>query len=133
MLFKLKIIEATHTADLAINFGRKVRDLIDREDYRDLFPETELKADSRSAGKWLTNKGGEYYAAGIGGALAGRGADLFIIDDPHSEQDAMSDKAMDEAFRQKGMLHRNASNNGQRLLTVKRSPAGAVLPSSNVG
>ena len=95
---KLKIIEATHTADLAINFGRKVRDLIDREDYRDLFPETELKADSRSAGKWLTNKGGEYYAAGIGGALAGRGADLFIIDDPHSEQDAMSDKAMDEAY-----------------------------------
>ena len=95
---KLKIIEATHTADLAINFGRKVRDLIDREDYRDLFPETELKADSRSAGKWLTNKGGEYYAAGIGGALAGRGAELFIIDDPHSEQDAMSDKAMDEAY-----------------------------------
>lgn len=95
---KLKIIEATHTADLAINFGRKVRDLIDSEEYKTLFPETELKADSRSAGKWLTNKGGEYYAAGTGGALAGRGADLFIIDDPHSEQDAMSDKALDEAY-----------------------------------
>ena len=95
---KLKIIEATHTADLAVNFGRKVRDLIDGEEYKELFPETELKADSRSAGKWLTNKGGEYYAAGIGGALAGRGADLFIIDDPHSEQDAMSDKAMEEAY-----------------------------------
>ena len=95
---KLKIIEATHTADLAINFGRKVRDLIDSEEYHELFPDTELKADSRSAGKWLTNKGGEYYAAGIGGALAGRGADLFIIDDPHSEQDAMSDKAMEEAY-----------------------------------
>jgi len=95
---KLKIIEATHTADLAVNFGRKVRDLIDGEEYAALFPETELKADSRSAGKWLTNKGGEYYAAGIGGALAGRGADLFIIDDPHSEQDAMSDKAMEEAY-----------------------------------
>jgi predicted phage terminase large subunit-like protein len=95
---KLKIIEATHTSDLAVNFGRKVRDLIDGEEYHELFPETELKADSRSAGKWLTNKGGEYYAAGIGGALAGRGADLFIIDDPHSEQDAMSDKAMDDAY-----------------------------------
>ena len=95
---KLKIIEATHTADLAINFGRKTRDLIDGEEYHKLFPDTALKADSRSAGKWLTNKGGEYYAAGIGGALAGRGADLFIIDDPHSEQDAMSDKAMDEAY-----------------------------------
>ena len=95
---KLKIIEATHTADLAVNFGRKVRDLIDSEEYKTLFPQTELKADSRSAGKWLTNKGGEYYAAGTGGALAGRGADLFIIDDPHSEQDAMSDKALDEAY-----------------------------------
>ena len=95
---KLKIIEATHTSDLAVNCGRKVRDLIDGEEYHELFPDTELKADSRSAGKWLTNKGGEYYAAGIGGALAGRGADLFIIDDPHSEQDAMSDKAMDDAY-----------------------------------
>ena len=95
---KLKIIEATHTADLAINFGRKVRDLIDREDYSSLFPDTELKADSRSAGKWLTNRGGEYYASGTGGALAGRGADLFIIDDPHSEQDAMSDRSMEEAY-----------------------------------
>jgi len=95
---KLKIIEATHTSDLAVNFGRKVRDLIDGDEYHELFPDTELKADSRSAGKWLTNKGGEYYAAGIGGALAGRGADLFIIDDPHSEQDAMSDKAMDDAY-----------------------------------
>jgi len=95
---KLKIIEATHTADLAINFGRKVRDLIDTEEYTEVFPRTSLKSDSRSAGKWLTSQGGEYYASGIGGALAGRGADLFIIDDPHSEQDAFSDKALDEAY-----------------------------------
>ena len=95
---KLKIIEATHTADLAINFGRRVRDLIESDEYADLFPKTQLKADSRSAGKWLTSQGGEYYASGIGGALAGRGADLFIIDDPHSEQDAFSDKALDEAY-----------------------------------
>ena len=95
---KLKIIEATHTADLAINFGRKVRDLIDTEEYAGIFPRTELKADSRSAGKWLTSQGGEYYASGIGGALAGRGADLFIIDDPHSEQDAFSERALEEAY-----------------------------------
>ena len=95
---KLKIIEATHTADLAINFGRRVRDLIESDDYAEIFPATQLKADSRSAGKWTTSQGGEYYAAGIGGALAGRGADLFIIDDPHSEQDAFSDKALEEAY-----------------------------------
>ena len=66
---KLKIIEATHTADLAINFGRKVRDLLDTEEYHEVFPATELKADSRSAGKWLTSQKGEYYASGIGGAF----------------------------------------------------------------
>ena len=95
---KLKIIEATHTADLAINFGRRVRDLIESEEYAEIFPGTELKSDSRSAGKWNTQQGGQYYASGIGGALAGRGADLFIIDDPHSEQDAFSDKALEEAY-----------------------------------
>ena len=95
---KLKIIEATHTADLAINFGRRVRDLIESEEYSEIFPGTELKSDSRSAGKWNTQQGGQYYASGIGGALAGRGADLFIIDDPHSEQDAFSDKALEEAY-----------------------------------
>ena len=94
----LKIIQATHTADLAVNFGRKIRDLIDSEEYQELFPETSLKADSKSAGKWNTSKGGEYFAAGVGGALAGRGADLFIIDDPHSEQDAMSEKALDDTY-----------------------------------
>ena len=56
---KLKIIEATHTADLAINFGRRVRDLIESDDYAEIFPSTQLKADSRSAGKWLTSQGGE--------------------------------------------------------------------------
>jgi len=51
-------------------------------------PEGELQADSKSASRWGTNFGGEYFAIGVGGALAGRGADLFIIDDPHSEQEA---------------------------------------------
>jgi hypothetical protein len=56
--------------------------------YKDVFPNVELQADSKSASRWGTNHNGEYFAIGVGGALAGRGADLFIIDDPHSEQDA---------------------------------------------
>lgn len=83
-----KIIMASHTADLAVNFGRRVRNLVGSEAYRDIFPEVELQADSKSASRWGTNYNGEYFAIGVGGALAGRGADLFIIDDPHSEQDA---------------------------------------------
>lgn len=83
-----KVIMASHTADLAVNFGRRVRNLVGSESYRDIFSNVELQADSKSASRWGTNFNGEYFAIGVGGALAGRGADLFIIDDPHSEQDA---------------------------------------------
>jgi len=83
-----KIIMASHTADLAVNFGRRVRNLVGSDAYKDVFPDVELQADSKSASRWGTNHNGEYFAIGVGGALAGRGADLFIIDDPHSEQDA---------------------------------------------
>jgi len=83
-----KVIMASHTADLAVNFGRRVRNLVGSDAYKDVFPNIELQADSKSASRWGTNYNGEYFAIGVGGALAGRGADLFIIDDPHSEQDA---------------------------------------------
>ena len=83
-----KVIMASHTADLAVNFGRRVRNLVGSDLYRDIFPQVVLQADSKSASRWGTNFNGEYFAIGVGGALAGRGADLFIIDDPHSEQDA---------------------------------------------
>ncbi len=79
---------ASHTADLAVNFGRRVRNLVGSDSYKDIFPDVSLQADSKSASRWGTNFNGEYFAIGVGGALAGRGADLFIIDDPHSEQDA---------------------------------------------
>ena len=88
-----KIIMASHTADLAVNFGRRVRNLVGSDAYKDVFPEVELQADSKSASRWGTNFNGEYFAIGVGGALAGRGADLFIIDDPHSEQDAKLGRA----------------------------------------
>jgi predicted phage terminase large subunit-like protein len=83
-----KIIMATHTADLSTNFGRRVRDLVNSDDYRAVFPEVTLNQDAKAAGQWSTSQGGQYYAAGVGGALAGRGADVFVIDDPHSEQEA---------------------------------------------
>jgi len=91
-------MQTTHTADLSINFGRKVRNLMDSDEYAKLFSNVSLASDSKSAGKWQTNKGGEYFAAGVGGAIAGRGADLLIIDDPHSEQDAMSINLLDSCY-----------------------------------
>ena len=83
-----KIIQTAHTAELATNFGRKVRNLVATPDYQALFP-TKLSSDSKAAGRWNTNKGGDYFAIGVGGAVTGKGADVLIIDDPHSEQEAM--------------------------------------------
>jgi predicted phage terminase large subunit-like protein len=93
-----QVIEATHTAELAVKFGRKVRDLVDDERYRELFPDVALKADSKAAGRWDTNKGGTYFAVGVGGAMTGRGADILIVDDPHTEGDAASELALDNAW-----------------------------------
>ena len=83
-----KVIQTSHTAELAVGFGRKVRNLVDSEPYKRIFPDVELQSDSKAAGRWNTNHGGDYFAIGIGGAVTGKGADLLIIDDPHSEQEA---------------------------------------------
>jgi len=113
-----KIIMATHTAGLSEDFGRRVRNLIDSEEYHEVFPSTIVADDQKAAGKWSTGAGGQYYAVGVGGALAGRGADLFVIDDPHSEQDikANSRATFDNAWSwfQTGPL--------QRLM-----PGGAII------
>ena len=84
---------AKKVIDLAVNFGRRVRNLVGSSPYKEIFPNVELQADSKSASRWGTNYNGEYFAIGVGGALAGRGADLFIIDDPHSEQDAKQNRS----------------------------------------
>ena len=83
-----KVIQTSHTAELAVGFGRKVRNLVDSDVYKDIFPGVALQSDSKAAGRWATNKGGDYFAIGVGGAVTGKGADLLIIDDPHSEQEA---------------------------------------------
>jgi len=93
----LKIIQSTHTTELAIRFGRKAKTLMDDPVYKEVF-KTRLREDSQAAGKWETEQGGEYYAAGVGSAITGRGADLLIIDDPHSEQDAMNPEALERAY-----------------------------------
>lgn len=85
-----KILMVSHTSDLAVDFGRKVRNIIDSPAYKEIFPTVTLAADSKSAGRWNTNVGGEYFACGVGSALAGRGADLLLVDDPHNEQDILS-------------------------------------------
>ena len=83
-----KIIQTSHTAELAVGFGRKVRNLVDSDVFTEIFPGVGLQADSKAAGRWNTNQRGDYFAIGVGGAVTGKGADILIIDDPHSEQEA---------------------------------------------
>jgi len=121
-----KIIMGTHTASLSEDFGRRVRNLLEDEDYNALFPGTTLAQDQKASGKWSTQAGGQYYAAGVGGALAGRGADLFMIDDPHSEQDvkANSRLAFDTAWSwfQTGPLQRLMPNGAIIVVMTRWGP-----------
>jgi len=94
----MKIIQATHTTELAVSFGRKTKNLLDSDEYKEIFPDVRLAADSKASGRWDTSSGGMYYAVGVGSNLAGRGGDLVIIDDPHSEQTAMSSAGFDDAW-----------------------------------
>ena len=114
----LKIIQATHTAELAVRFGRKAKHLMDTEEYKKVFP-TRLMEDSKAAGRWETDQGGEYFAVGVEGAVTGRGADLLIIDDPHSEQDAMSKKAMGTSVRM--VYHRSTTKTSTRRKNCPRN------------
>jgi predicted phage terminase large subunit-like protein len=83
-----KVIQTAHTAELAVGFGRKVRNMVGSEDYQKIFSDVSLSVDSKAAGRWNTNRDGEYFAIGVGGAVTGKGADILIVDDPHSEQEA---------------------------------------------
>jgi predicted phage terminase large subunit-like protein len=113
---KAKLIQTTHTGELSIRFGRKTKNLLESPEYAEIFPGVRLAADSKAAGRWESNHGGEYFAAGVGGAITGRGADLLIIDDPHSEQDALSPTVLD------GHYEWYTSGPRQRL-----QPGGAIV------
>ena len=95
---KMKLMQVSHNTELATRFGSKVRNLLASPEYSQIFGDVRLREDAKAKGKWETNHGGEYFAAGVGGAITGRGADLLIIDDPHTEQDSLSEGAMERAY-----------------------------------
>jgi predicted phage terminase large subunit-like protein len=115
-----KVIQTSHTAELAVGFGRKVRNLVDSDIYHNIFPELVLQADSKAAGRWNTSKGGDYFAIGVGGAVTGKGADVLIIDDPHSEQEAAMAASNPEVYDK--VYEWYTSGPRQRL-----QPGGAIV------
>ena len=115
-----KIIQCSNTAELAVGFGRKVRNLVDSEAYAKIFPNVALRSDSKAAGRWATNANGDYFAIGVGGTVTGKGADLLIIDDPHSEQEAAIASTNPEVYDK--VYEWYSSGPRQRL-----QPGGAIV------
>ena len=131
-----KVIQTAHTAELAVGFGRKVRNLVGSPDYQNVF-KTKLSSDSKAAGRWNTDKGGDYFAIGVGGAVTGKGADILIIDDPHSEQEAMmgSPSVYDRVFEWYSSGPRQRLQPGGSIVIVmtrwsKRDLTGQILQSA---
>lgn len=87
---KHEIMTISHSDQLASDFGRSVRDIVDMPDFTTVFNGVQLRQDVRASGKWMTNKNGSYYAAGVRSQIAGRGAHIAILDDAMSEEDAIS-------------------------------------------
>jgi predicted phage terminase large subunit-like protein len=115
-----KVIQCSNTGELAVGFGRKVRNLVGSEDYQKVFRGVKLSGDSKAAGRWSTNQTGEYFAIGVGGTVTGKGADLLIIDDPHSEQEAALAAGNPAVFD--GVYEWYTSGPRQRL-----QPGGAII------
>ncbi|MCP5086479.1 MAG: phage terminase large subunit [Rhodobacteraceae bacterium] len=80
------VIAASYNSDLATDFGREVRNIVNAPEYRCVF-DTTLAVDSKAANRWHTDVGGVYVAAGVGTAVTGRGADVFLIDDPVKDRE----------------------------------------------
>lgn len=94
------VIISSYSGDLAVGFGRKCRNIVDSDIYRTVFDNVRLAEDSKSASIWHTQEGGGFTATGVGGATTGKGAHLYIVDDPfknreEAESQVIRDKVWD--------------------------------------
>ena len=127
-----KLIVGSHTAELAQRFGRMIRNLVDDEKYKELFPGMQLSADSKAAGRWNTAQGGEAFFIGKGGAMTGRGGDVIVLDDILDEQDANSDTAMQQTWEWYESGPRQRLQPGGAIILINTrwktdDPAGRLL------
>lgn len=130
------IIQASYSADLAVDFGRQTRNLIAATEYNNLF-KTKLSEDSQAKGKWNTNGRGAYNAVGVGGATTGKGADFLIIDDPiKNRQDADSEVIRESQWSwYRSTARTRLSPNGAIVIVITRwhedDLVGRILASEN--
>jgi len=91
------IITSSYAAELAEDFGRKVRNQCQSAEWKATFPNASLDPSSQSSARFNLQQGGSYYAVGVGGATTGRGAHVFLIDDPVKDRE----QADSETIRRK--------------------------------
>lgn len=85
------IMSCSYNAQLATDFGRQVRAVVENKQINQAFPDFTLSTESRAADVWRTEVGGAYFAVGVGGTTSGRPANLLLVDDPiKSREDAES-------------------------------------------
>jgi len=110
------IIQASYSADLATEFGRQSRNIVDSMEYKHIF-DTTLAEDSQSKSTWSTNGRGRYNALGVGGAATGKGADILIIDDP------IKNRKEADSF----LIRENIYKWYQSTARTRLSPSGAII------
>ena len=93
----LEIIACSYSTTLSNEFSRKVRSLIKEEDYKLIFPETELDPDDQSVASWKTTEKGVYVSAGVGTGITGKGGNIIIIDDPVKNREEANSPTTREA------------------------------------
>lgn len=112
-----QVIAASYNSDLARDFGRDVRNLVDDPEYQGIFNGVSLSQDSQAANRMHTNHGGMYVAAGVGTAVTGRGAHLLLIDDPFKDREEADSET-----------RRNTVHNWYRSTAYTRlMPGGAIV------
>lgn len=94
-----EVIMSTYNQTFAEDHGRKIREVMLSPEYAQVFPDAILRKDSKSAERLQTTDGGLAFFAGVGGAITGRGADLFLIDDPiKNREEAESGTIRDQVW-----------------------------------
>lgn len=87
------IVQATYSAEFAEEHGKKSRAIVSSPIFEAIFG-INLATDSKAVSRWQTDKGGSYYAVGVGGSLTGRGANILLIDDPHKNRQEAESSVM---------------------------------------
>jgi hypothetical protein len=116
------IISASYGSDLAGDFGRDVRNTVASPEYHELFPDVTLAPDSQAKDRWHVSGGGGYVAAGVGTTITGRGAHVFIIDDPVKDRaDVESEKSREDMWKWYcSVAYTRLASNGAVILCLTR-------------